>query len=116
MPRRFECVHLQAPASDAFGKCLCFSEFAERHQKKIRQILSYDMVRQAVRHTPFQHEKLLRGERLVLALCKWRLTFLIKLFSSIGDNERQCEASMKFTINFTANLTAFLLSVSYRFG
>ncbi len=39
-------------------------------KKKIRQILSYDMVRQAVRHTPFQHEKLLRGERLVLALCK----------------------------------------------
>lgn len=27
-----------------------------------------------------QHEKLLRGERLVLGLCKLRLIFLIKLF------------------------------------
>ncbi|CAN2250448.1 putative glycosyl transferase involved in biofilm matrix formation [Bacillus subtilis] len=49
-------------------------------KKQIRQILSYDMVRQAVRNTPFQHEKLLRGERLVLGLCKLRLIFLIKLF------------------------------------
>ncbi|MCY8472176.1 glycosyltransferase [Bacillus halotolerans] len=49
-------------------------------KKQIRQILSYDMVRQAVRHTPLQHEKLGRGERLVLGLCKWRLIFLIKLF------------------------------------
>lgn len=49
-------------------------------KKQIKHILSYDMVRQAVRHTPVQHEKLLRGERLVLGLCKLRLIFLIKLF------------------------------------
>ncbi|MDR4433076.1 glycosyltransferase [Bacillus tequilensis] len=49
-------------------------------KKQIRRILSYHMVRQAVRHTPVQHKQLLRGERLVLALCKWRLIFLIKLF------------------------------------
>ncbi|MCY9374546.1 glycosyltransferase [Bacillus sp. T17B1] len=49
-------------------------------KKQIRHILSYDMVQQAVRHTPVQHEKLLRGERLVLGLCKLRLIFLIKLF------------------------------------
>ncbi|MGF7534277.1 glycosyltransferase [Bacillus mexicanus] len=49
-------------------------------KQQIKHILSYDMVRLAVRHTPVQHEKLLRGERLVLGLCKWRLIFLIKLF------------------------------------
>ncbi|MDO3659725.1 glycosyltransferase [Bacillus sp. C28GYM-DRY-1] len=49
-------------------------------KKQIRHILSYDMVQQAVRHTPVQHQKLLRGERLVLGLCKLRLIFLIKLF------------------------------------
>ncbi|PJY99532.1 glycosyltransferase [Bacillus vallismortis] len=49
-------------------------------KKQIKHILSYDMVRQAIRHTSVQHEKLLRGERLILGLSKLRLTFLIKLF------------------------------------
>ncbi|MCY9111800.1 glycosyltransferase [Bacillus atrophaeus] len=59
----------------------CASSQSSREIKtRIRHVLSYAMVQEAVRNTSWRHKKLLKGERVVLGLCKLRQPFLLKLF------------------------------------
>ncbi|MBT2572768.1 glycosyltransferase [Bacillus sp. ISL-51] len=54
----------------------------------IRRILSYDMVKAAVRNTPCRHKQLLTGERVVLGLCKMRLPILLQAFFERKTKEK----------------------------
>lgn len=54
----------------------------------IGRILTYDMVKTAVRSTPCRHKQLLAGERVVLGLCKMRLPLLLHAFFDRKTKEK----------------------------
>ncbi|MFT3655740.1 putative glycosyltransferase EpsJ [Bacillus sp. B01(2024)] len=54
----------------------------------IGRILTYDMVKTAVRSTPCRHKQLLAGERVVLGLCKMRLPLLLHAFFERKTKEK----------------------------
>ncbi len=54
----------------------------------IGRILTYDMVKMAVRRTPCRHKQLLAGERVVLGLCKMRLPLLLHAFFERKSKEK----------------------------